>query len=89
MSAPTEPVSRALAAFRDHARRMAESTPDTRLLLDVGYGRARRMKVGNLSEAERALWRQLAGEADGFLRGTPEDEDARRVPTEDDVALPL
>lgn len=81
-------MSRTLATFRDHCRRMADSKPDDRILMDLGGGRVERVKVGDLSDAERALWRQMAGEATMFLAAETEPDDVGdRTPTEDDEPL--
>lgn len=81
-------MSRALATFRDHARRMADSKPDDRVAMDVGGGAVQRVKVGNLTDAERALWRQLAGEASRFLASEVDTDDVGdREPTDDDEPL--
>ncbi len=77
-------MSKELAAFAAHARRMAEATPDTRLHLHVQGFKHARMKVGAISDAERDLWRRLADEAERFL-GSEDNGD--RTPAPDDVPL--
>lgn len=55
-----------LAAFRDHCRAMATSTPTTRLPQQFGSQRVVCM-VGDISDADRALWKRLADEIDAYL----------------------
>lgn len=73
---------KSLEAFARHCRTMAESTPETRVDMDVprpgGGWRRERMAVGALTDTERALWRRLANEVAAYL-----DAD-----TPDDVTLP-
>lgn len=61
-------MSTELERFRDHARTMANSTPGTRVRASWNGGwREQTVKVGDMPDAERALWARLADEVDAHL----------------------
>lgn len=62
-----------LARFRDHCRAMAQSRPTDRISAVWHPGEAAfAMPVGEISDAERDLWRRLADEVDRYLSGADE-----------------
>lgn len=80
-------VSKALETLRAHARAMANSTPKTRIPVQQGgyHQQPVKMRVGEMSDEERALWVRLADEAERFISGDVAPED--RTPGPDDVPL--
>ncbi len=76
-----------LERFRDHCRKMAESTPQTKVRTEDASrpGAVREVKVGTISEGDRALWRMLASEVDRYMDG--DDEVVSVAPDTVDVEL--
>lgn len=82
-------MATALERFRDHCRRMAESTPDTRIRAQWGTSPSREpettLPVGPISDADRMLWARMAAEATAFIERDPDadvesDVSAEEVP---------
>lgn len=71
---------RALVTFGNHCRRMADSKPTDRLLLEPFTGETHETQVGQISDSDRALWRRLADEVEDYLHDD-------RAPGPDDAPL--
>jgi hypothetical protein len=79
-------VATELERFRDHCRRMAESTPSTRVKANWHGGREDvTVAVGEMSDADRMLWARMAAEASAYLAHDPDVVAAEPAP--DDVPL--
>lgn len=66
-----------LSRFAEHCRRMATSTPATRITRYVGPTRRRVDEpIGPIPDRERALWQQLAHEIDTYLHPHHDDDPA-------------
>ena len=81
-----------LERFRDHCRKMAESTPTTRIRAEWGSssnpgGRDLTIPVGEMSDTDRLLWGRMAAEAAAYLVQDPDVVSEVAEPAPDDVPL--